>query len=58
MINRQILIPRRKNKNPNWLLRMARWAGKQRRMIINYQFYRDLKHSPREAWKKAQNTIS
>jgi len=28
------------------------------RLILNYRFYRQLNHAPREAWKNAQNTIS
>lgn len=56
-MNTRLLIPRRKNRNPNWLIQFARWVGKTRRLIINYRFFRSLNNEPREAWNKAQNTL-
>lgn len=46
-----------KRKNPFWLVQFARWIGKQRRLIINYRFYRALGHPPGVAWQKSGNTL-
>jgi len=53
-----LVSQRNKNRrNPNWLLRFARWIGRTLRHIGLYQFYRGRNHSHREAWDKAERTL-
>ena len=64
-MNSNILLPRRKavvslsnrRRNPSWLLRIARWIGKRRRMDALFRFYRKLGNDRRTAWDKAGKTI-
>jgi hypothetical protein len=46
-----------KRRNPNWLMRLARWIGRQRRQFNLYRFYRGLGHAHGEAWDKAERTL-
>jgi len=55
-MNHQILIPRRSH-NPGWLVRLARWIGKQRKLYELRRFYRGLGHSRAEARQKAELTL-
>ncbi len=56
-MNHNILLPRRTRQNPNWLRRIARWAGQQRRKIALYRFYRGLHNSRADSWSKAGRTL-
>jgi len=55
-MNRSILLPRRSN-NPNCLVRLARWIGKQRRLYALRKFYRSMGCSAAEACDKAERTL-
>lgn len=46
-----------RRRNPNWLLRTARWIGRLKRQIGLYLFYRGLNHPPKVAWEKANRTL-
>ena len=46
-----------KRCQPNCITRIGRWFIKQRRLVINYRFYRELGHPRKVALQKAENTI-
>lgn len=48
---------RNHRRNPNWLLRAARWIGRIKRHLWLYWFYRGLNHPPKAAWDKANRTL-
>ena len=58
-MNFRILIPRRSHyrRNPNWLVRLARWIGRRRRHYGLYRFYRALGHTRDDAWDRAERTL-
>ena len=55
-MNQNILIPRRSH-NPGWLLRLARWVGRERRLRALAAFYRNHGHTRAEAREKAERTL-
>lgn len=53
---RRLAYPQR--RNPNWLLRLARWIGKKRRLDALFYFHwLTLGKSRKDAWDAAQKTI-
>lgn len=56
-MNPRILIPRRTQRNPGWLRAIARWVGQQRRKLALYRFYRGLRNTRADAWRKAEQTL-
>lgn len=57
-MNSKLHIPRiTKRRNPNWLIRLARWIGKKRRQLALYSLYRRMHHNHAEAWDKVERTL-
>jgi hypothetical protein len=57
-MNSKLHIPRMpKRRNPNWLIRFARWIGRHRRAFALYRFYRGMKNTHAEAWSKVERTL-
>lgn len=57
-MNSKLHIPRiTKRRNPNWLIRLARWIGKKRRQLALYRIYRGMNHTHAEAWDKVERTL-
>lgn len=45
-------------KNPNWLVRAARWLGKRRRLDALFRHYLQQGKSRKEAWDAAGRTVA